>query len=305
MHVNFCWLKVFLISLLLTIIIVAIITFKPSKTTSSQLNLYGVETPILNKEAERIKKQGYEKISYELNKMVQTLQKNNMPIELSYDIEKAIIKKYDFYAVYHKVTVDNKDYIFKNAKDCDDFIKNIKKYSNKEYEITFVRLMVYKETPKEEINKIIASKKAAYEKALAEAEAKKKAEEAARKKAQAEAAQKKKNNKTKSKTKTLPSSSYQQYAYNLVINTYGWSEYDFQCLVKLWNRESGWNPNAHNKKSGAHGIPQALPAKKMASEGSDYYTNGYTQIRWGLKYIKNRYGSPSAAWAHSQAHHWY
>ena len=97
----------------------------------------------------------------------------------------------------------------------------------------------------------------------------------------------------------------QAYAHNLVINTYGWSEYDFDCLVKLWNRESGWNPNAHNSSSGAHGIPQSLPASKMASEGSDYYTNGETQIRWGLKYISGRYGSPANAWAHSQQTGWY
>ena len=43
----------------------------------------------------------------------------------------------------------------------------------------------------------------------------------------------------------------------------------------------------------------------MASEGADYYTNGKTQIRWGLKYIKNRYGSPSKAWSHSQSKGWY
>lgn len=78
-------------------------------------------------------------------------------------------------------------------------------------------------------------------------------------------------------------SGLQSYAHDLCINTYGWSENDYQCLVKLWNRESGWNPNAHNKSSGAHGIPQSLPASKMASEGSDYYTNGKTQIRWGLR----------------------
>ena len=53
------------------------------------------------------------------------------------------------------------------------------------------------------------------------------------------------------------------------------------------------------------GIPQSLPASKMASEGSDYYTNGKTQIRWGLKYIKGRYGSPSKAWVHSQQKGWY
>ena len=104
---------------------------------------------------------------------------------------------------------------------------------------------------------------------------------------------------------TVSTNEHQSYAHDLCINTYGWSEYDFTCLVKLWNRESGWNPNAHNKSSGAHGIAQALPASKMASEGSDYYTNGKTQIRWGLKYIKNRYGSPASAWAHSESHNWY
>ena len=121
---------------------------------------------------------------------------------------------------------------------------------------------------------------------------------------------KKNNTKTNTTKKTTTvkqasKSEYQSYAHNLVINSYGWSEADYEALVKLWNRESGWNPNAHNKSSGAHGIPQSLPANKMASEGSDYYTNGYTQIRWGLKYIKQRYGTPSAAWAHSQQTGWY
>lgn len=98
---------------------------------------------------------------------------------------------------------------------------------------------------------------------------------------------------------------YQAYAYDLVLNKYLWSESDYQALVNLWERESNWNANAHNKSSGAHGIPQSLPASKMSSEGSDYYTNGYTQIRWGLKYIKERYGSPSAAWQHFQNKNWY
>ena len=98
---------------------------------------------------------------------------------------------------------------------------------------------------------------------------------------------------------------YQAYAYDLVLNKYLWSESDYQALVNLWERESNWNANAHNKSSGAHGIPQSLPASKMSSEGSDYYTNGYTQIRWGLKYIKERYGSPSKAWKHFQNKNWY
>ena len=96
----------------------------------------------------------------------------------------------------------------------------------------------------------------------------------------------------------------QSYAHSLVLS-YGWSEQDYQYLVLLWNRESSWNPNAVNKKSGACGIPQSLPCRKMASEGSDYRTNYKTQVRWGLNYIKARYNTPSKAWEHSQQKGWY
>lgn len=98
---------------------------------------------------------------------------------------------------------------------------------------------------------------------------------------------------------------YQKYAKSICLEKYCWTENDFNCLVLLWNRESGWNPNAHNSNSGAHGIAQALPASKMASEGSDYLTNYKTQINWGLKYIKNRYSTPSKAWSHFQNKNWY
>ena len=97
---------------------------------------------------------------------------------------------------------------------------------------------------------------------------------------------------------------YQAYA-KARCQAYGWSNYDFDCLVSLWNKESGWNPLAHNSSSGAHGIAQALPASKMSSYGSDYMTNYKTQINWGLNYIKSRYGSPSKAWSHSQSKGWY
>ena len=97
---------------------------------------------------------------------------------------------------------------------------------------------------------------------------------------------------------------YQKYALSLLPD-YGWESSELVPLINLWNRESGWNPRSHNKSSGAHGIPQALPASKMASEGSDYYTNPEPQIRWGLGYIAHRYGSPSAAWAHFCSRGWY
>lgn len=93
------------------------------------------------------------------------------------------------------------------------------------------------------------------------------------------------------------------YAYELV-RQYGWSDYEYQCLVKLWNRESSWSPNAVNKKSGACGLGQAYPCSK-ATKGTDYRTNWKTQVRWGLNYIKKRYGSPSEAWQHSQDIGWY
>ena len=97
---------------------------------------------------------------------------------------------------------------------------------------------------------------------------------------------------------------YQAYA-QARCNDYGWSDYDFDCLVSLWNRESHWSVTALNRSSGAYGIPQALPGIKMASAGSDYLTNYKTQIDWGLGYISGRYGSPSNAWAHSESTGWY
>lgn len=84
----------------------------------------------------------------------------------------------------------------------------------------------------------------------------------------------------------------------------GWGSEQFGCLVALWNRESGWNVNAHNS-SGAHGIPQALPGSKMASAGADWETNPATQIAWGLGYISGRYGTPCGAWDHSESVGWY
>ena len=97
---------------------------------------------------------------------------------------------------------------------------------------------------------------------------------------------------------------YQAYAKQRVYD-YGWTDADFNALVNLWNRESGWQVSNRNRSSGAYGIPQALPASKMASAGSDYLTNYKTQINWGLNYIKGRYGSPSGAWNHSQQKGWY
>jgi hypothetical protein len=97
----------------------------------------------------------------------------------------------------------------------------------------------------------------------------------------------------------------QAIAARLASERYGWGADQFSCLVSLWNKESGWNSQAYNASSGATGIPQALPGSKMASAGADWQTNATTQIIWGLGYIDGRYGSPCAAWGHSQATGWY
>lgn len=85
----------------------------------------------------------------------------------------------------------------------------------------------------------------------------------------------------------------------------GWQKSEFSCLSALWDRESHWNVHAGNPVSGAYGIPQALPGNKMASAGPDWRNSAKTQILWGLGYIRARYGSPCAAWAHSQKSGWY
>lgn len=91
----------------------------------------------------------------------------------------------------------------------------------------------------------------------------------------------------------------------IMVADHGWSSGQFSCLKALWTRESGWNYRATNPSSGAYGIVQALPARKMASAGSDWRTNPVTQMKWGLDYIADRYGSPCGAWAHSESTGWY
>ena len=86
-------------------------------------------------------------------------------------------------------------------------------------------------------------------------------------------------------------------AREIMKSEYKWGEYQYTCLDKLWTRESHWNYKAHNRRSGAHGIPQALPAIKMDVVADDWRTNPVTQIRWGLRYIDIRYETPCRAWS--------
>ena len=96
----------------------------------------------------------------------------------------------------------------------------------------------------------------------------------------------------------------QSIAYQL-LPAFGFdAKSQFGCLDNIWMRESGWSVTAANA-SGAYGIPQALPGSKMATAGPNWQTNATTQIKWGLGYIKDRYGTPCGAWSFWQANGWY
>lgn len=152
----------------------------------------------------------------------------------------------------------------------------------------------------------------------AHAQAKKAAEDAARKQAAEKAAEKKAAaEKAEQERKAeLASRSASRDADFPTQSSYSVSEVksmaqqivggdNFQCFSEIVERESGWNYQASNPSSGAYGLVQALPGTKMASAGADWKTNPATQIKWGLNYMNDRYGSPCGAWEFWQANHWY
>ena len=82
-----------------------------------------------------------------------------------------------------------------------------------------------------------------------------------------------------------------------------------RCLVALWTRESGWDPDAVEDQpiggqppTYAYGIPQANPA----DFGHPFAAGDWrAQIRWGRRYIDRRYGDPCTAWDHEVSDGWY
>ncbi|QZY28530.1 lytic transglycosylase domain-containing protein [Nocardioides coralli] len=88
-----------------------------------------------------------------------------------------------------------------------------------------------------------------------------------------------------------------------LLPKYGFSADQFSCLDQLYISESNWRIDADNPTSSAYGIPQALTS--MHDLPPDYYTSAEAQIRWGLDYIRDAYGSPCSAWSFKQANNWY
>jgi hypothetical protein len=88
----------------------------------------------------------------------------------------------------------------------------------------------------------------------------------------------------------------------MLLRRFHWGRHQFGYLDPLWALESGWDRHAYNPYSGAYGIPQAVPGSTM---GGGWRSNTRTQIMWGLRYIRDRYGSPRLAWYHEQSCGWY
>ncbi|GHH21694.1 transglycosylase SLT domain-containing protein [Streptomyces rubradiris] len=146
----------------------------------------------------------------------------------------------------------------------------------------------------------IAKKKAAEEKAAEEAKAAKEAKERLEAKAAA----------SRGGTDVRDSSSFPVQGSYSVAQIQAMARQmvaggQFQCFSNIVDHESSWNYQAVNASSGAYGLFQALPAGKYASAGADWRTNPATQIKWGINYMNERYGSPCQAWSFWQANHWY
>lgn len=88
-----------------------------------------------------------------------------------------------------------------------------------------------------------------------------------------------------------------------LLAEYGFAADQFACLDSLYVSESDWRVDADNPISSAYGIPQALTS--MHELPTDYLTSAESQIRWGLDYISNAYGTPCNAWGFKQGHGWY
>jgi hypothetical protein len=158
-----------------------------------------------------------------------------------------------------------------------------------------------------------AARKAALKRAAAKKAAAKQARIAAAKRAAAKKAAAKRAAVRKAAAKKASRSAVRSIAPNTGSNRRigremaakrGWTGDQWTCLNNLWTKESGWSTRATNGGS-AGGIPQALPASKMASAGDDWRTSAATQIKWGLGYISGRYGNPCGAWRHFQNRNWY
>jgi hypothetical protein len=160
--------------------------------------------------------------------------------------------------------------------------------------------------------KLVAAKQAAKRAASLGKETKAIAAQQAKIKAELAAAAKKAAEEKAARERAMKNRGYlpgvtdpKEIARQILKNKYNYGSNQFDCFNNIIMRESMWRVNATNPSSGAYGIPQALPGSKMATIAGDWRTNPATQIIWGIEYMKDRYGSPCAAWSFKSANGWY
>lgn len=83
-------------------------------------------------------------------------------------------------------------------------------------------------------------------------------------------------------------------ASNIPAGDWGYADFMVQ-------KESGWNPNAVNKSSGACGLAQALPCSKVP--GNPY--DPVTSLNWMNGYVNGRYGGWAGAYSFWTQNRWY
>lgn len=101
---------------------------------------------------------------------------------------------------------------------------------------------------------------------------------------------------------STPSGDIQKYAKSL-LSDYGWDDGEWDSVDYIVTHESGWDPTSLNPSSGAIGLFQCLGHPECSAIA--YKTDYKVQVKWGLNYIRNRYGTPTSAATFWKAHNWY
>ena len=97
----------------------------------------------------------------------------------------------------------------------------------------------------------------------------------------------------------------QLMAYRMFLDDDRFNSEDWEKLLELWQRESSWRHTARNPSSTARGLPQAMGSLNPETMTDEWLNDPEEQIRWGLDYIKRRYGTVARALAHHDRKGWY
>jgi hypothetical protein len=115
----------------------------------------------VNNYVEKLKEEGYQNIDFELNYIYKSLLENNIQVNLrTTGIKEFVSNNFIFYADYYKITIDKKDYYFKDKETYKSFIKKV----NRTDKAVIVKDIVGKESTEKElaavpVRKIVVAKK--------------------------------------------------------------------------------------------------------------------------------------------------